>query len=181
MKTLIASTALAAAMISPAFADGHDHATAEAETHTAIVTDVTLTGFTDENEWVNKPVFDEEGQPVGEVERVSFNDDGMVGDIVVETGGILEIGGQEILVTEGEYTVIVAQGDEDESEIRLEMTAEEFLDLPAFDEDLVSDYPLSDNDLIDGVNESEGEIDDQIGSSETGVDLETGTRTDIDL
>ena len=180
MKTRIASTALAAAMITPAAFAGEETYT-ETETDVAVAADVTLTGFTDDNDWVNKPVFDEEGQPVGEVERVSFNDDGAVSDIVVETGGILEVGGEEILVTESEYTVVVAQGDEDESEIRLEMTAAEFLDLPAFDEDLVSEYPLSDNDLVDGVDESEGEIDDQIGSSETGVDIETGTRTDIDL
>ena len=180
MKTLIASTALAAAMITPAAFAGEETYTGT-ETDVAVAADVTLTGFTDDNDWVNKPVFDEEGQPVGEVERVSFNDDGAVSDIVVETGGILEVGGEEILVTESEYTVVVAQGDEDESEIRLEMTAAEFLDLPAFDEDLVSEYPLSDNDLVDGVDESEGEIDDQIGSSETGEDLETGTRTDIDL
>ena len=110
MKTLIASTALAAAMITPAAFAGEETYT-ETETGVAVAADVTLTGFTDDNDWVNKPVFDEEGQPVGEVERVSFNDDGAVSDIVVETGGILEVGGEEILVTESEYTVVVAQGD----------------------------------------------------------------------
>lgn len=168
MKTLIASTALAAAMISPAFAG--EETEVVAETETAIVADVMLTGFTDDNEWVSKPVYDEEGQLVGEVERVSFAEDGMVGDIVVETGGIMEIGGEEILVAQDEYSVIIAEGDEDEAEIRLDMSAEQFLELPAFDEDLVSDYPLSDNDLADGVNESEGE-----------VDVELGTTTDLDL
>ena len=58
------------------------------------------------------------------------------------------------------------------------VTSEEFVTLPAFDEDLVSDYPLSDNDLIDGVDESQGEADTEIGVE---TELELDTNTDLDF
>tara|TARA_X000000950_G_scaffold281558_1_gene378530 strand:- start:87187 stop:87804 length:618 start_codon:yes stop_codon:yes gene_type:complete len=174
MKHFIATTLVAAAMTTPAFA-GNEMA---AETETAVASDVMLNGFTDQSDWVSKPVFDSEGQRIGEVERVSYDSEGYVDDIVVEAGGMLDIGGEEILVTAEEYTVVTAQGDEDEAEIRVNMTSEEFVTLPAFDEDLVSDYPLSDNDLIDGVDESQGEADTEIGVE---TELELDTNTDLDF
>ena len=168
MKILLASTALALAFATPAMAA---HAGEKAEP--AITTDmtadaateVTLPGeFTDDHEWVGKAVYDLDMEKVGEVERVSMDANGDIADIVVETGGILDIGGKEVLVASDQYMLVTAQGDEGDAEIQLVMSGDVFADLPTFDEDTVTDYPLADNDLIDGIDESKGEVD---------VDVET--------
>ena len=167
MKSFIATLALSTALVSPAFAgDGHSKDKEKMKTEAEATMMTPETGFTDQAEWVNKAVYDADMYQVGEVERVSFDAEGEVDQIVVETGGILEIGGKEILLTSDQYALVTAEGDDSDPEIQLAMTAEAFNNMPAFDEDKATDYPLSDNDMWDGVEESEGEVD---------VDVETDT------
>lgn len=116
------------------------------------------TPYTDDHDWIETSVYGSTGVELGEVERVRLNDMGEVDAIVVETGGVVEVGGREVLIETGEFELVVS--DEDEERITLTVDAEGFAALPDFDEDLASDYPLSDDDAFDGIDEDENDIDD---------------------
>lgn len=95
MKTLIMTVAAAALMSGTAYAqDPVNKANADVKVEARIATE----GFTDQSEWVGKSVYDSNMKRVGEIERVSLDADGEVDEIVVETGGFLDIGGHEILI-----------------------------------------------------------------------------------
>lgn len=178
MKRFLATTALTLALASPAFASPPEaedkgylnegvttKAQVEAKTDLSTVTDIDLPnidlsddsdvkdGFTDTHTWINKTVYDSDMNAVGEVERVKLDDAGMVTAIVVETGGALDIGGHEVLVSQDQYMKIST--DDDQVDLQLTMTKTAFAELPAFDEDMATDYPLADDDLADGVDEPE--------------------------
>ncbi len=89
-------------------------------------------GFTDDHEWVDRVVYDSNMDKVGDVERVAFDETGEVNEIVVETGGVLEIGGKEIRIAADQYTLITAQGDEGDAEIQLTMERDTFKAMPEF-------------------------------------------------
>ncbi|MAK62255.1 MAG: hypothetical protein CMK09_14895 [Ponticaulis sp.] len=197
MKRILATTALATALIAPAFATppANMKTDKDVKTEKVVTTEADLftgeqdiaspeydvdayadmdaeldtvieAGFTDEHEWVGTPVIDVANEPVGEIERVELDEDGMVKSIVVETGGIMEIGGQELWVDGEQYMVVADEGSE-ETKMQLTLTASALSELPVFDEDAVSDYPLSDDDLFDGLDEPE--------------DLEFETETDVQI
>ena len=168
MKRILTSTALVAALMTPAFASPPDadkdmKTEAEIMTETDMVVETPIVdtdadidadtmieaGLTDDHDWVGTIVIDAGDEVVGEVERVDLNMDGEVKAIVVETGGVLDVGGREIMV-DGEQYMTVADEDGDEK-IQLTLTKTAFASMPDFDEDRVSDYPLSDDDLLDGI------------------------------
>ncbi|MFP3979268.1 MULTISPECIES: PRC-barrel domain-containing protein [Marinobacter] len=84
-------------------------------------------------------VFDSAGQEIGEVEDVLMSNDMSVHSLVIETGEILGLGGNEVVVERGTFTVVRASGnrgfDDIEYEVHVEMTQEEFKKLPTYDED----------------------------------------------
>lgn len=110
-------------------------------------------GFTDDHDWIDTEVFGSAGTELGTVERVRLSEAGEVEAIVIETGGIAEVGGREVLIENGEFELVSdLEGD---NTINLMVDAEGFAALPDFDEDLASDYPLSDDDAFDGMDEDE--------------------------
>ena len=168
MNRILATTAIAAAFMAPAFAeppaeDMNKAPQVESETDLYVDTpaidanadaDVEADieygpGITDQHEWVDTTVIDANMKEVGEVERVELDEAGEVTAIVVETGGILEVGGREIMVSADEY-MTVSDDDSDDTKIQLTLTASAFAEMPDFDEDKVSDYPLSNDDVFDG-------------------------------
>lgn len=174
MKRILATTALATAMIMPAFAtppEAKDQVQmntdvkAETKADLSVMTDIDLpevdlsdeddikVGVTDDHTWINKTVYDSEMVAIGEVERVSLNMAGEVEAIIVESGGALDIGGHEVMVSSDNFMKVST--DDDQIDIQLTMTEADFKQLPTFDEDSVSDYTLSDDDLIDGVDEQD--------------------------
>lgn len=90
-------------------------------------------GYTDQHPWVDAGVW-VDGERVGEIERVRYNGD-MIDRIVIEYGGIADVGGREVEVplTDGELIY------------SLSLTKDQLDALPDFDESLASDYPLSSN------------------------------------
>lgn len=158
MKRILVTSALAAVMMSPAMAMPQQADTEIGVETTADVKAPVLdldldlgadadvkTGITDEHDWVGTTVVDAGAEVVGEIERVKLDMDGEVKAIVVETGGVLDIGGREIMVDGDQYMTV---SDEDgETQIQLTLTKTAFASMPDFDEDAVSDYPLSDNPL----------------------------------
>lgn len=158
MKRIFVTTAIAAAMMTPAVAVAQEADTqigveTEADVKAPVLdldldlsseTDIKA-GITDEHDWVGTTVVDAGSEIVGEVERVKLNAEGEVNAIVVETGGVLDIGGREIMVDGEQYMTVADEDGEDQIQLTLTKTA--FASMPDFDEDAVSDYPLSDNPL----------------------------------
>ncbi|MAP93523.1 MAG: hypothetical protein CMK07_01115 [Ponticaulis sp.] len=181
MKYILATTAIAAAMVTPAFAtppETDDTVKIETEVKTDNTLDLDIpnvdvtpgaevieAGYTDDHDWIGTGVLDADMESVGEVERVNINEMGEIETIIVETGSVLDIGGREIEVSGDDY---VAIADEDgDAKIQLTMTAMAFTQMPDFDEDTVSDFPTSDDDLFDGVDEP-AEID---GESDVEINI----------
>lgn len=104
--------------------------------------------FTDTHEYVDAEVHTANGERFGTIERVRFagEDQSTVDAFVVETGGVLEIGGREILVSKDHANW---SGSGDDRVLTLDFTGSEAASLPTFDEDRVSDYWLSDSDWAD--------------------------------
>lgn len=105
-------------------------------------------GFTDDHDWIDQDVYSSDGEELGDVERVRLSAAGEVEAIVVETGGVVEVGGREVLIENGEFELTSATED-DEMRVTLTVDASGFAALPDFDEDRASDYPLSDNPVED--------------------------------
>lgn len=122
-------------------------------------------GFTDDHDWIDTEVFGSAGTELGTVERVRLSEAGEVEAIVIETGGVAEVGGREVLIENGEFELVSDLEGEDNT-INLMVDAEGFAALPDFDEDRASDYPLSDDDAIDGVDEGENDDVDTLDDDE---------------
>ncbi|WP_144779431.1 PRC-barrel domain-containing protein [Marinobacter maritimus] len=84
-------------------------------------------------------VFDSTGEEIGEVEDILMSNDMSVHSLVIETGEILGLGGNEVVAERGTFTVVRAsdKGDFDdvEYEVHMEMTQDELKKLPEYDED----------------------------------------------
>lgn len=112
--------------------------------------------FTDDHELIDTMVRSSDGESVGDVERVRFNDAGEIDAIVIETPGVAEIGGREVLVELDSYTVATVG---EETFVDLTLDAAAFAELPTFEESTVSEYPLSDNPLEETDLDNDGEVD----------------------
>lgn len=170
-RFLIATTMLAAAAAAPSFADEPPVTDEEmgVQTEAEVTTDATIDQaegddlsstieetwdnadldrdpYTDDHAWIETDVYGSQGELLGEVERVRLSAEGDVEAIVVETGGVLEVGGREVLIESGEYELTSM---EDENRLTLTVNAEGFAALPDFNEDAASEYPLSDDDYND--------------------------------
>lgn len=97
--------------------------------------------FTDDHSLVEAAVYGSAGTHLGEIERVRLDATGHADAIVVEYGGVLDVGGREVLIEAGDY---MASNEDDTVVVTLSIDRTEFEALPAFDEDEASDYPLSD-------------------------------------
>lgn len=75
-------------------------------------------GLTDSN------VFDASGEQVGEVEDVLLGDDMSVHSIVIESGGVLGMGGREVVVDRGKFTVKPQPSQQNWDEMRYEVHIE---------------------------------------------------------
>ena len=163
-------------------------------------------GWTDDHPWVDLPVYGQNGEQIGQVERVrggshagagmgmgmgttdqtgtaggstpntggmntgeartapgqtqgrAANDSGMYGEasmqnapqaIVVEFGGFLDIGGREVELSQGSWSLAERDG---EQVLQINHTEAELEAMEPFDESEVSDYPLSDNPLENDPN-----------------------------
>lgn len=111
--------------------------------------------YTDDHHWIGLRVSTEDGVRIGEIERVRLSAEDEVEAIVVESGGVLEIGGREVLVDTGDVSFAPA-GERPIAVIAYSQA--EFEALPDFNEDAATEYPLSDDDY--GDNENEQELDD---------------------
>ncbi|WP_417476674.1 PRC-barrel domain-containing protein [Maricaulis sp.] len=109
--------------------------------------------YTDDHAWIETNVYGSGGAELGEIERVRLTAEGDVDAIVVEYGGILEIGGREVLIEAGDYALTTIDG---ENRVELSFDRAAFEALPDFNEDAASEYPLSDDDYND--NEAEAEL-----------------------
>tara|TARA_R110002096_G_scaffold176057_6_gene352087 strand:+ start:1267 stop:2370 length:1104 start_codon:yes stop_codon:yes gene_type:complete len=177
-RFLIASTMLMSASAFTAFADDPQDTTmadgndlSQAVTETIDNSDLDRGPFTDDHDWIETSVYASDGTELGEVERVRLTADGEVDGLVVETGGVLEIGGREVLIENGDYRLTTV---EDEGRIELTATQAEFQALPDFNEDAASEYPLSDDDYNDD------EMDEEIVSEDDGDDVAVNTETETE-
>jgi sporulation protein YlmC with PRC-barrel domain len=84
-------------------------------------------------------VFDSTGQEVGEVEDILMSNDMSVHSLIIETGSVMDLGGKEVVVQRGSFTVMPESGkngfDEIEYEVHLEMTKAQLKKQPAYSED----------------------------------------------
>lgn len=84
-------------------------------------------------------VFDSTGEEIGEVEDILMSNDMSVHSLVIETGEILGLGGNEVVAERGTFTVVRASDkggfDDVEYEVHMEMTQDELKKLPEYDED----------------------------------------------
>ena len=117
-------------------------------------------GYTDMHAWIDTPAYGSDGSELGNVERVRLSADQDVEAVVIEYGGTVEVGGREVLIEAGNYRVATVDGEE---RLELTYTMAEVEALPAFDEDMVSDYPLSDSIVDDGSDAYEDEDEDTSG------------------
>lgn len=89
-------------------------------------------GLTDAN------VYDSSGKDVGEVEDILLGDDMSVHSIILETGGVLGMGGRELVVERGNFTVQPTDGkqnwDDIDYEVHIDATQDEIKQYPQYDE-----------------------------------------------
>lgn len=132
MKTILMMSAAALA-VAPAAAQDY------AERADAAKPDA----YTDTHALIDAGVAAEGGTEIGTVERVRLAPNGDVAALVVETGGVLEIGGREVLIPAEEASW---EGEAAET-VTLAYSRTEFDALPSFDEDAASEFPLSDRSM----------------------------------
>ena len=111
--------------------------------------------YTDDHEWVGLRVNSSDGERIGDIERVRLTAEGQVEAVVIEHGGLFDIGGRETQVETEEITFVRT---ETFPQVMLSYTEAQFLALPDFNEDAATESPLSDDDYND--NENEMELDD---------------------
>ncbi|BFM22137.1 PRC-barrel domain-containing protein [Gilvimarinus japonicus] len=84
-------------------------------------------------------VFDSTGQEVGEVEDILMGNDMSVHSIVIETDEVMGLGGKEVVIQRGSFTVMPEPGkqgfDEMEYEVHLELTKAQLKEQPEYSED----------------------------------------------
>lgn len=84
-------------------------------------------------------VFDSTGEEIGEVEDILMSNDMSVHSLVIQTGEILGLGGNEVVAERGTFTVVTASDKADfdnvEYEVHMEMTQDELKKLPEYNED----------------------------------------------
>jgi hypothetical protein len=102
-------------------------------------------GYTDAHDWVDAPVY-ADGEQVGEVERVHYDGE-EVDAIVIETGGVADVGGREVEIPLDDAKLTAEE--DGEAAFTLAMTSAELDSLPDFEEEKASDYPLSDNPAVE--------------------------------
>ena len=84
-------------------------------------------------------VFDSTGQEIGEVEDILMSNDMSVHSLVIETGEVMGLGGKEVVIQRGSFTVKPESGhkgfDDMEYEVHLEMTKAQLKAQPEYSED----------------------------------------------
>lgn len=84
-------------------------------------------------------VFDSTGEEIGEVEDILMSNDMSVHSLVIQTGEILGLGGNEVVAERGTFTVVTGSGNAGfggvEYEVHMEMTQDELKKLPEYNED----------------------------------------------
>ncbi|MHA6289139.1 hypothetical protein [Maricaulis sp. CAU 1757] len=111
--------------------------------------------YTDDHAWIGTQIDSASGVRLGNIERVSLDAEGNVDTIVVEHGGILDLGGRETELKASEVSFVEGET----STIGVVAYSEaEFRALPDFNEDAATESPLSDDDYND--NENVEEMDD---------------------
>ncbi len=84
-------------------------------------------------------VFDSTGEEIGEVEDILMSNDMSVHSLVIQTGKILGLGGNEVVAERGTFTVVTESNkagfDDVEYEVHMEMTQDELKKLPEYNED----------------------------------------------
>ncbi|SHK13246.1 PRC-barrel domain-containing protein [Marinobacter antarcticus] len=83
-------------------------------------------------------VFDSTGEEIGEVEDILMSNDMSVHSLVIQTGEILGLGGNEVVAERGTFTVVTASDNagfgDVEYEVHMEMTQDELKKLPEYNE-----------------------------------------------
>lgn len=84
-------------------------------------------------------VYDSTGQEVGEVEDILMSNDMSVHSLVIETGEVMGLGGKEVVIKRGSFTVVPETDrnsfDEIEYKVNLEMTQMQLKAQPEYSED----------------------------------------------
>ncbi|MDX1539478.1 PRC-barrel domain-containing protein [Arsukibacterium sp.] len=84
-------------------------------------------------------VFDSTGEEIGEVENILMGNGMSVHSLVIETGEILGLGGREVVVQRGDFTVAPESGKKGfsnvEYEVHLEMTQDQLKQRPEYTQD----------------------------------------------
>ncbi len=97
-------------------------------------------GLYSADELMDADVFDSNGEEIGEVEDILLGDDMSVHSLVIKTGDILGLGGSEVVIQRGTFTVSLDQDsdadnfDDMEYQVHIEATQDEIKAMPEYDE-----------------------------------------------
>lgn len=95
-------------------------------------------GLYSADDLMDAEVYDSNGEEVGEVEDILLGDDMSLHSIVIETGGVLGLGGREVVAERGSFTVKQQKGranfKDTEFEVRMSDDKDSVKDLPEYDE-----------------------------------------------
>lgn len=95
-------------------------------------------GLYSTDDLLDADVYDSNGEKIGEVEDLLLGDDMSVHSLIIETGSILGMGGREVVVMRGAFTVRPEEGENDfddiDYEVHLDSSKESVKDFQEYDE-----------------------------------------------
>ncbi len=97
-------------------------------------------GLYSADELMDADVFDSNGEEIGEVEDILLGDDMSVHSLVIKTGDVLGLGGTDVVIQRGTFTVSMEQDsdadefDDMEYQVHVEATQDEIKAMPQYDE-----------------------------------------------
>lgn len=78
-------------------------------------------GLYSADDLLDASVYGQSGEEIGEVEDILMGNDMSVHSLVMETGGILDMGGREIVVERGDFTVNTSKNSDNWDDIKYEV------------------------------------------------------------
>lgn len=97
-------------------------------------------GLYSADELMDADVFDSNGEEIGEVEDILLGDDMSVHSLVIKTGDVLGMGGSEVVIQRGTFTVSMDpdsdadEFDDMEYQVHIEATQDEIKAMPEYNE-----------------------------------------------
>ncbi|WP_148863822.1 PRC-barrel domain-containing protein [Marinobacter fonticola] len=95
-------------------------------------------GLYSADDLMDADVYDQSGKEIGEVEDILMGNGMEVHSLVIETGGVLDMGGREVVVERGDFTVKTGDSnqswDEIDYEVHIDASPEEIKGLDEYSE-----------------------------------------------